>query len=83
MVGAIGIPDPVIGIKRMTLICMNFAVGGTEIFSIFTDIHRPFLRAVKGSIEYGFIVSSGSITSIFPNVSFHIFLPAAATANTS
>ena len=60
MSGTISIPNPVIGIERMTTVFMYLAVESTIVFTVFAQIHRTFITTIQGSIENGLVVFTSS-----------------------
>ncbi len=54
MSSSIRIPNPVVVIKRNTLIRMDRPITGTVIISVFRKIYHALVSPIKRSIKYGF-----------------------------
>ena len=52
----VGIPDPVISIKRCSFIVVNASIECTVIFTVFRNAYRTFVGTINGSIKNRFVI---------------------------
>ena len=52
MVGAVGVPDPVVGIEGDSAVVVDFPVIGAEVAAILAEADGAFVGAVEGGVEH-------------------------------
>ncbi len=50
--GAVGVPNPVVGVEGSAVVVVHLAVEGAEVAAVFADADGAFEDAVEGGVEY-------------------------------
>ena len=61
MVCTVCIPDPIVSIKGITVVIVDFSVGSTVVSAIFRNTNGPFESAVERGVEYCFLVERATL----------------------
>ena len=65
MCGAVGVPDPVVGVERCSAVLMHLAVIGAEIASVLAQAHGALERAIIRGVEHRLLVVTATRNADF------------------